>query len=164
MPAVYDRERTMWRVALVAAAATLLTGCGGSDGGSVERSDFIVELENSIGGHLEEPTVYGQAGLTPTGAGQTRIVIKLDEPFAPAEAEIYRGGCNYFQRGLSMHRLGLVEDGELEAVVDAPLRELRQGGIALIVRGPYPSRDPDDPPRGTCGDLSTAEPTDDSEL
>jgi hypothetical protein len=164
MPAVYDREQTMWRVARVAAAVILLAGCGGAGESSVERSDFIVELENSIGGHLEEPTVYGQVGLTPTGAGQTRVVIKLDEPFAPAEAEIHRGGCSYFQRGLSVYELGTVEDGEREAVVDAPLRELRREGYALIVRGPYPSRDPDDPPPGSCADLSTAEPTDDPEL
>jgi hypothetical protein len=163
MPGVYDRERTMWRVVRLAAAIALLSGCGGGAGG-VESSDFIVELENSIGGHLEEPTVYGQVGLTPTDGGQTRVVIELDEPFAPAEAEIHRGGCSYFQRGLSVHELGSVEDGQREAVVDAPLRELRRGGYALVVRGPYPSQDPDDPPKGTCGDLSTAEPTDDPEL
>lgn len=154
----------MWRVARVAAAVLLFAGCGGAGSVHVERSDFIVELENSIGGNLEEPTVYGQAGLSPAGAGRTRIVIKLDEPFGPAEAEIYTGGCNYFQRGLTVHRLGSVEDRELETVVDVPLRELRRGGLSLIVRRPFAGDLPDEAPPGTCGDLSTAEPTEEPEL
>lgn len=154
----------MWRVARVAAAVLLFAGCGGAGGADVERSDFIVELENPLGDHLEEPTVYGQAGLTPDGDGRTRIVIKLDERFEPAEAEIHRSGCRPFYPGLSIHKLGRIDEDELEAVVDVPLRDLRGGGHALVVRGPYTTRDPDNPPPGTCGDLSTAEPTEEPEL
>jgi hypothetical protein len=155
----------MWRVAHVAVAATLLAlaGCGG-DENIVERSDFILELENALDEHLDEPTIFGQAGLTPTGDDQTRIAIRLDEPFEPAEAEIHRGGCVPFSRGLSVYRLGEVEDRELEAVVDAPLRELREGGYVLVVRGPLPTggrlgRD-EEPPKGVCGDFASVEPID----
>jgi len=163
MPADY-RERSMWRVARVAAAAALLVaGCGGADGPDVERSEFIVELENPLGEHLEEPTVYGQAGLSPDGDDRTRVVIVLDERFEPAEAEIHRSGCRPFYPALSVYKLGRIDDDHLEAVVDVSLRDLRGGGHALVVRGPYTSRDPDDAPPGTCGDLSTAEPTEEPE-
>jgi hypothetical protein len=154
----------MWRAACCAATALLLAACGGESQSAVERSAFIVELELSLSIDLDEPPVFGQAGLTPTGADQTRIVIKLDDPFEPATAEIRRGGCSGFFRSSADYELGKVDDGELEAVVDLPLRELRQGH-ALVVRAPsdeLPTRrdmEPQKIPFGTCGDLTRAEPT-----
>jgi hypothetical protein len=167
MLTVCDPGRSMraWRTAAVAAAA-LLAGCGGGEN-IVERSEFIVELENPLGDTRDEPDVYGQIGLTPTEDGGTRIAIKLDEPFDPAEAAIHRGGCGYFEQSLAAHRLGTLEDGELETVVDAPLRELRREGfqgLSLVVHRPIAGDEPEETPAGACADLSTAEPTEDPEL
>jgi hypothetical protein len=144
-------------------------GCGGDSGSSPESEDFIVELELPLSSFQDEPDVYGQAGLSPNGRNGTRIVIRLDDPHkATMEAEIRRGGCGGFRSISADYELGKVEDGELTTDVDVPTRDIRMG-YALVVREP---RKDDEQARsrrerregtfdkGTCGDLSSAEPVD----
>jgi hypothetical protein len=166
-------EAVLRRLVPIAAGLALVSGCGGSEN-PVESADYIVELEQSLGGDLVEPIVYGQAGLTPDGSGRTRIVIRLDEPFeSPMEAEIRRGSCagSFYRRfARSEYDLGTVKDGELETVVEAPLRDLREGSMILVVR--IPGKEPDSEraqreedeelESGTCGELAAADPTDET--
>jgi hypothetical protein len=154
---------------LLLAAALLASGCGGDDRAAVEQEDWIVELEIPLTPELDEPEVYGQVGMSPNGRNGTRIVLRLDEPFSsPMQAFIRRGGCGSF-RGLIQQPdfpLPDVKDGKLEAEVDAPTRELREGYV-LIVREPISEEELDqardrsrtDPvyEKGACGDLSSAD-------
>ena len=145
------------------------TGCGGDSGSSPESEDFIVELELPLSSYLDEPEVYGQAGLSPNGRNGTRIVIRLDEPHkSTMEAEVRRGGCSSFRSSSADYELGTVKDGRLKTDVDLPTREIRMG-YALVVKEPRKDdeqarsrrRDRDRTfDKGTCGDLSTAEPVD----
>jgi hypothetical protein len=159
------------RLGLAALTITLLgaTGCGGDTGGSPEQEDFIVELELPLSSYQEEPEVYGQAGLSPNGRNGTRIVIRLDDPHkATMEAEVRRGGCGGFRSISADYELGKVKDGKLTTDVDVPTSDIRMG-YALVVREP---RKDDEEARsrrvpregffdkGTCGDLSSAEPVD----
>jgi hypothetical protein len=146
----------------------LAAGCGGGDGASVENEDFIVELELPLSSYQEEPEVFGQAGLSPNGRNGTRIVIRLDEPYkSTMEAEIRRGGCSSFRSISPDYELGKVKDGELTTEVEVPTRDIRMG-YALIVREPRKNderarsrnRRGQDFDKGTCGDLSSAEPVD----
>lgn len=161
--------RVLRRLGLAALLITLFAaGCGGDSGASPESEDFIVELELSLSSFQDEPEIYGQAGLSPNGRNGTRIVIRLDEPYkSTMEAEIRRGGCSSFRSISADYELGKVTDGRLTTEVDVPTREIRMG-YALVVREP---RKDDEPARrrrdrdrvfdrGTCGDLSTAEPVD----
>ncbi len=161
--------RVTTRFGLAALVITLLAaGCGGGNGGSPESEEFIVELELPLSSYLDEPEVYGQAGLSPNGRNGTRVVIRLDEPHkSTMEAEIRRGGCTSFRSISPDYELGTVKDGSLTTEVDVPTREVRMG-YALVVREP---RKEDDQrsrrerregtfDKGTCGDLSTAEPVD----
>ena len=143
-------------------------GCGGDNGGSPESEEFIVELELPLSQYLDEPEVYGQAGLSPNGRNGTRVVIRLDEPHkSTMEAEIRRGGCTSFRAISPDYELGTVKDGRLTTEVDVPTRDVRMG-YALVVR--EPRKDDEQRSRrerregtfdkGTCGDLSTAEPVD----
>jgi hypothetical protein len=144
-------------------------GCGGDGGRSPESEEFIVELELPLSTYQDEPEVYGQAGLSPNGRNGTRVVIRLDEPHkSTMEAEIRRGGCTGFRSISADYELGTVKDGELTADVDVPTRDIRMG-YALVVREPRKDdeqarsrRDRRDGvfDKGTCGDLSFAEPVD----
>ena len=157
------------RLGLAALVITLFAaGCGGDSGGSPESEDFIVELELPLSSYLDEPEVYGQAGLSPNGRNGTRVVIRLDEPHkSTMEAEIRRGGCTSFRPVSPDYELGTVKDGRLTTDVDIPTREVRMG-YALVVR--EPRKDEQERSRrerregtfdkGTCGDLSSAEPVD----
>jgi hypothetical protein len=150
-------------------AAILITlfaaGCGGDSGRSPESEEFIVELELPLSTYLDEPEVYGQAGLSPNGRNGTRVVIRLDEPHkSTMEAEIRRGGCTSFRSVSADYELGTVKDGRLTTDVDLPTREVRMG-YALVVREPRKddeqrSRREGTFDKGTCGDLSSAEPVD----
>ena len=95
-------------------------------------------------------------------------MIRLDEPYkSTMEAEIRRGGCTSFRSLAPDYELGTVKDGRLTTDVDVPTRDVRMG-YALVVREPRK----DDEARsrrerregtfdkGTCGDLSSAEPVD----
>ena len=148
----------------------LAGGCGGEDGSSVESQEFIVELEYPLSSYQDDPEVFGQAGLSPNGRNGTRIVIQLDEPFkSPMDAEVRRGGCGGFRSISADYELGKVEDGRLTTDVELPTRDIRQG-YALVVR--EPRKDGERPrsrsrsrfdrefDKGTCGDLSSAEPVD----
>jgi hypothetical protein len=150
----------------------LVAGCGGEDGSAVEQEDFIVELEVPLTPELDEPEVYGQAGMSPNGRNGTRIVIRLDEPFkSPMQAFIRRGGCGSFRGAMGQPDFELpdVKDGKLEAEVDAPTRELRDGYV-LIVREPISEEELEEADRrergdtiferGACGDLSSADRVD----
>jgi hypothetical protein len=157
----------------VALVLLLAAGCGGGDGSAVEEEDFIVELEVPLTPELDEPEVYGQAGLSPNGRNGTRIVIRLDRPFtSPMEAFIRRGGCGSFRGGLFIRpdfTLPEVKDGKLETEVDAPTRELREGYV-LIVREPISEEELEEADRrergdrvferGVCGELSSADRVD----
>ena len=147
--------------------ALFAAGCGGDSGRSPESEDFIVELELPLSSFQDEPEVYGQAGLSPNGRNGTRVVIRLDEPYkSTMEAEVRRGGCGGFRSVSADYELGEVKDGRLRTDVDLPTREIRMG-YALVVREP---RKDDEQARsrrerreasfdkGTCGDLSSAEP------
>jgi hypothetical protein len=159
----------MRRLGLAALLITwLAAGCGGDSGGSPESEEFIVELELPLSSYLDEPEVYGQAGLSPNGRNGTRVVIRLDEPHkSTMEAEIRRGGCTSFRSVSPEYELGTVKDGRLTTDVDVPTREV-QMGYALVVR--EPRKDDEEASRrdrregffdkGTCGDLSSAEPVD----
>ena len=161
--------RVTTRLGLAALLIALFAaGCGGDSGGSPESEEFIVELELPLSSYLDEPEVYGQAGLSPNGRNGTRVVIRLDEPHkSTMEAEIRRGGCTSFRSISPDYELGTVKDGRLTTEVDVPTREVRMG-YALVVR--EPRKDDDQRSRrerregtfdkGTCGDLSTAEPVD----
>jgi hypothetical protein len=154
--------------------AVLLAGCGGSDGSAVEQEDFIVELEVPLNQDLEEPDVYGQAGLSPNGRNGTRIVIRLDKPFkSPMQAFVRRGGCGGFRGATAQpdYELPDVKGGKLEAEVDAPVRELRMG-YAIVVREPISKKELEEAMRdrtrrfsgfekGVCGDLSSADRVED---
>jgi hypothetical protein len=157
------------RLGLAALLITLLAaGCGGDSGGSPESEEFIVELELPLSSYLDEPEVYGQAGLSPNGRNGTRVVIRLDEPHkSTMEAEIRRGGCTSFRSVSPEYELGTVKEGRLTTDIDVPTREVRMG-YALVVR--EPRKDDEEPSRrdrregffdkGTCGDLSSSEPVD----
>lgn len=144
-------------------------GCGNDGGSSPESEDFIVELELPLSSYLDEPEVYGQAGLSPNGRNGTRIVIRLDEPYkSTMEAEVRRGGCGGFRSSSADYELGKVEEGKLTTDVDLPTRDIRMG-YALIVREPRKDDEQarsrrdrrfGDFDKGTCGDLSAAEPVD----
>lgn len=143
-----------------------VAGCGGDSGNSPEEEDFIVELELPLSSFQDDPEVFGQAGLSPNGRNGTRVVIRLDEPFkSKMEAEIRRGGCGGFRFSSADYELGEVKDGKLTTEVDVPTREIRMG-YALVVREPRKneeqprSRRDQEFDKGTCGDLSTAEPVD----
>jgi hypothetical protein len=159
----------MSRLALGLIALLIAAGCGGESDRSPESEDFIVELELPLSSFQDEPEVYGQAGLSPNGRNGTRVVIRLDEPYkSTMEAEVRRGGCGGFRSVSADYELGKVKDGRLTTDVDLPTREIRMG-YALVVREP---RKEGDQPRsrrerreatfdkGTCGDLSSAEPVD----
>jgi hypothetical protein len=162
----------MRRALLVAVA--LLAGCGGDDGSAVEREDFIVELEIPLIPELDEPEVYGQAGMSPNGRNGTRIVIRLDKPFkSRLEAFIRRGGCGSFRGAMTApdYPLPDVKGGRLDAEVDAPLFELRRGYV-LVVREPLSEEEIDKAHRdrvrggtvyekGACGDISSADRVED---
>lgn len=146
----------------------LAAGCGGDDSASVESQEFIVELELPLSSFQDDPEVFGQAGLSPNGRNGTRIVIRLDEPYkSTMEAEIRRGGCGGFRSISADYELGKVQDGELTTEVDVPTRDIRMG-YALVVREPRKddgrarsrNRRDQDFDKGTCGDLSSAEPVD----
>lgn len=152
----------------------LVAGCGGGDDGSaVEQEEFVVELEIPLISDLDEPDVYGQAGLSPNGRNGTRVVIRLDDPHASKmEALIRRGGCGSFRGAVSIpdFDLGEVKDGKLETEVDAPTYDLRRTGYALVVREPLSEADlekarerigPGVFEKGVCGDLSSAERVED---
>ena len=148
--------------------ALFAAGCGGDSGGSPESEDFIVELEIPLSSFQDDPEVFGQAGLSPNGRNGTRIVIRLDEPYkSTMEAEVRRGGCGGFRSRSAEYELGNVKDGKLTTEVDVPTRDIRMG-YALVVREPRKDdeeaqsrRDRDlIVDKGTCGDLSSAEPTD----
>jgi hypothetical protein len=162
----------MRRVLLVAVA--LLTGCGGDDSSSVEREDFIVELEIPLIPELEEPEVYGRVGMSPNGRNGTRLVIRLDKPFkSPMEAMIRRGSCGGYRGAIAVpdFDLGKVEDGKLDTEVDAPTRDLRESGYVLVVREPISQEELNEAAgdrrgsgifeKGACGDLSSAERVED---
>jgi hypothetical protein len=161
--------RVTTRIGLAALLITLFAAaCGGGSDGSPENEEFIVELELPLTSFQDEPEVYGQAGLSPNGRNGTRVVIRLDEPHkSPMEAEIRRGGCSSFRSISADYELGKVKDGRLTTEVDVPTREIRMG-YALVVR--EPRKDDETRSRrerregtfdkGTCGDLSTAEPVD----
>ena len=143
-----------------------VAGCGGDSGNSPEEEDFIVELELPLSSFQDDPEVFGQAGLSPNGRNGTRIVIRLDEPYKSTMlAEVRRGGCGGFRSVSADYELGKVNDGKLTTEVDVPTRDIRMG-YALVVREPRkdegraPSRRDREFDKGTCGDLSTAEPTD----
>ena len=153
--------------------ALLLAGCGGGDGPSVEEQEFIVELEVPLNPDLEEPDVYGQAGMSPNGRNGTRIVVRLDEPFkSPMQAFVRRGGCGGFRGATAQPDFELpdVKGGKLEAEVDAPVRELRMG-YAIVVREPMSEKELEEAMRdrdrrfggfekGVCGDLTSADRVD----
>lgn len=159
---------------LLLLAVVLLAGCGGDDRGAVEQEDFIVELEVPLNQDLEEPDVYGQAGLSPNGRNGTRIVIRLDKPFkSPMQAFVRRGGCGGFRGATTQPDFELpdVKGGKLEAEVEAPVRELRMG-YALVVREPVSEKELEEAMRdrtrrfsgfekGVCGDLSSADRVED---
>ena len=164
-------DRVTTRLGLAALLVTLFaTGCGGDSSRSPEDEKFIVELELPLSPFGDEPDVYGQAGLSPNGRNGTRVVIRLDEPHKSLmEAEIWRGGCSGgFRSDSADYDLGKVKDGELTADVEVPTRDIRMG-YSLVVREP---RKDDEETRsrsnrrdrefhkGTCGDLSSAEPVD----
>jgi len=146
-----------------------VSGCGGGSGDSPEQEDFIVELELPLSSYQEEPEVYGQAGLSPNGRNGIRIVIRLDEPHkSTMVAEVRRGGCGGFRSISADYELGNVRDGKLTTDVDLPTRDIRMG-YALVVREPRKDdqkarsrrdRREGDFDKGTCGDLSSAEPVD----
>jgi hypothetical protein len=159
---------------VVAAVCVALAGCGGGDTASVEEEEFIVELEVPLSQDLDEPDVYGQAGLSPNGRNGTRIVIQLDEPFkSPMQAFVRRGGCGGFRGATAQPDFELpdVKGGKVEAEVDAPVRELRMG-YAIVVREPISEKELEEALRdrtrrfsgfekGVCGDLSSADRVDD---
>jgi hypothetical protein len=159
----------MTRVGLaVLLFALFAAGCGGDSGRSPEDEKFIVELELPLSSYQEEPEVYGQAGLSPNGRNGTRVVIRLDEPHKSSmDAEIWRGGCGGFRSVSADYELGKVKDGKLTTDVEVPTSDIRMG-YSLVVREPRKDeqarsrrRDRDrDFDKGTCGDLSTAEPVD----
>jgi hypothetical protein len=159
--------RVRTHVGLAALLITLVVaGCGGDSGDSPEQEDFIVELEIPLSSFNEDPDVFGQAGLSPNGRNGTRIVIRLDEPFkATMEAGIRRGGCSG-RFSSDDYELGTVKHGRLTTEVDVPTSELRKNYYALIVREPRDEKEPRTRRRrdfeydkGTCGDLTTSEPT-----
>lgn len=162
----------MWRCVLLVAVLAA-AGCGGDSGSAVEQEEFIVELELPLTPELDEPEVYGQAGISPNGRNGTRVVIRLDKPFtSPMEAFIRRGGCGNFRGGFLIRpdfTLPKVKDGKLETEVDAPTRELRDGYV-LVVREPISEEEIEEADRhergdrvferGVCGDLSSADRVD----
>jgi hypothetical protein len=152
----------------------VLAGCGGGDNGSaVEQEEFVLELEIPLISDLDEPDVYGQAGISPNGRNGTRVVIRLDDPHpSKMEALIRRGGCGSFRGAVSVpdFELGEVNDGKLETEVDAPTYDLRRTGYALVVREPLSEEDlekardrlgPGVFEKGVCGDLTSAERVED---
>jgi hypothetical protein len=163
--------RVTTRLGLAALLVALFAaGCGGGSGGSPEDEKFIVELELPLSPFADEPEVYGQVGLSPNGRNGTRVVIRLDEPHKSSmEAAIWRGGCSGgFRSDSADYELGKVKDGELTAEVDVPTRDIRMG-YSLVVREPRKDdeearsrrdRRDRDFDKGTCGDLSSAEPVD----
>jgi hypothetical protein len=151
-------------------AALLITllaaGCGGNSDGSPEQEDFIVELEFPLSSFQDDPDVFGQAGLSPNGRNGTRVVIQLDKPYkSTMEAGIRRGGCTGSRFSDDDYELGTVKDGKLTTEVDVPTSELRKSYYALIVREPRDDKKPRsrrdfEYDKGTCGDLTSAEPVD----
>jgi hypothetical protein len=163
----------MRRLALAAVSLLLLlAGCGGDEGSAVEDQEFIVELEIPLTQELDEPEVYGQAGMSPNGRNGTRVVIRLDKPFkSPMEAFIRRGGCSSFRGFLGRpdYDLGEVKGGKLDTEVDAPTRDLRSGYV-IVVREPLSKADLEKSrdrvrgggvfEKGACGDISSADRVD----
>ena len=157
------------RVLFLVLLAAALAGCGGSSERSAEQEDFILELEVPLVGELDEPDVYGQAGLSAESNEKTHVVVDLDDPHkGKYRAEIRRGGCGSFRSMSADYELGEVKDGRLETSVEVRLRDIREGGYVLVVKEPQKDKKEDPssdrfrfgaPDKGTCGELASAEPT-----
>lgn len=127
-------------MAILATAALVLTACNGGDQGTApEASPSRAETE---GAQTTEVTLQmksrnnsGQEGtaiLTATADGQTKVVLDLaDSPGGPQPSHINSGSCDNL--GETVHILGGLRSGKLQATVQASLDSLLAGQFAVNV-------------------------------
>jgi hypothetical protein len=138
----------------VAAGLIALAGCdlGARDENRASRfgnPDFVA--------YVFEDEEEGRVGLSAAGSRRTRIAIEIDDPSASRQRwEIRTGTCPPIGPwgGVQYEPRHLV-DGESEAVVPVPLRELVEFGYVLFI---YPGPAANNV-SVTCVDLTQAEPT-----
>lgn len=114
---------------LLAALALGLSGCGSDDGEGAGGSDEVtVELAEQNGSGQS-----GTATLSSAGEGVTTVAISLSDPPAePQPAHIHPGSCADLDP-TPKYPLDDVVEGSSETTVNAPLDELRGGGLAINV-------------------------------
>jgi hypothetical protein len=126
-------------VAILAATALVVTGCGGSDepaGASGEPASGASSDGKVVTIQLDAQNDSGESGtatLNSQGA-QTKVVLALENPASesPQPAHIHKGTCEDLDPAPA-YPLANVTAGASETMVDVPLEELEGGRFAINV-------------------------------